>query len=95
MSWEKQWQVIYFYFLFFLQHTSLHHYLEAFLHSTVFTEHLLLRIPGTVLDVGVGGVDKLRKSPYCGVLHFIVKREKKQLTNRPVGETYYRKIGKG
>ena len=78
MSWEKQWQVIYFLFLFlfFLQPTNLHHYLEAFLHSTVFTERLLLRIPGTVLDLGVGAVDKLKKKKtYYGVLHSRVKRK--------------------
>lgn len=73
MSWENQWQVIYFLFLFlfFLQPTNLHHYLDAFLRSTVFIEHLaLLRIPDTVLDVGVGAVDKLKKKSLVWCLTF-------------------------
>ena len=65
-----------FLFLFFLQHTSLYHYLEAFLHSTVFTERLLLRIPGTVLDVGVGGVDKLKKKSLLWCLTFYSEEKK-------------------
>lgn len=42
-------------------------------------------------------MDKLKKSPYCGVLHFYSEEKKKQLTNRPVGETYYteKKSGRG
>lgn len=66
-----------FLFLFSSNTRSLHHYLERFFILQSSQTYLLLRIPGTVLDVGVGGVDKQEKSLLWCLTFYSGGRKKK------------------